>query len=332
MKPVSKSKPTFSRLINMCCRIKYFMDLSGDGKVNIVDFTAWLLTFIFLSLSLAAVSVFAYHLYYMIVGKEPLQNLIEYTIPLTQVTGTLVTLVYSVAFMYNTGQSSGTSQKGLFFDFDKDGKINIVDRLCAFIGVTHSVIIIVDIVLWYNNFMDVSNVVDCIAATTRLIILFLTKSYLAHEMDPRKKPGYWFIFDINHDGLFQLMDLLAMICNVTYISAVIYSYICLVFLPLSESDVWSLINLTSQLNFVLVAAFATVYLSKQPMSRRTERALGAFAAFYLLLLLRTVAEMYMMDETFKVITKLANGVVLGVTQLIMGSFLVHNKLQYNADD
>lgn len=192
----------------------------------------------------------------------------------------------------------------------------------------HVAVLLVDVALFMNGYMVTSDIVDLIAANTRLIILFLSSSYAAHEGDPRKKSGWRFLFDINHDDMFQLVDSLAMICMVLYFVSVVYAFVELVFLPIASSDVWSLISLTGQLNFILISSFAIVYLSKRKMSLVTERLLCLFSVFYVVLLLRTVREIYTIETalTFKAISALANGMVLGVTQLVMGSFMMHNQI------
>jgi hypothetical protein len=51
----------------------------------------------------------------------------------------------------------------------------------------------------------------------------------------------------------------------------------------------------------------------------------------MILLLRTVGEMSTVpaESTFNVISSLANKMVLGVTQLVMGSYVVHDSKRNN---
>jgi hypothetical protein len=313
-------------------RLKFFMDLGGDGKVTVVDFVAWQLLIVFGGVSVAALYVFAGRLYMMMKGTST-ENIATYSIPLSQVMGTLVTLVYSFAFMYSSKEASvdtsGSKNRRKIFSFldiNKDGSLSATDWLCCLTGVTHVLILLVNVYLFYDGHMGTADIVTLIATNTRLIILFLTNSFLAHISDPKKKSGWRFIYDINHDNTFQLVDLLAMICNIFYFLAVVYCYVDLVFLPLGTSDVWSLISLTGQLNFILISAFASVYLSNKSMSSQVEMMLGLFSISYMILLLRTVGEMTTVpsEKSFTVITSLANNMVLGVTQLVMGSYVVHD--------
>ena len=177
-----------------------FIDIldRGDGKLGVVDIAALMMTFVFSVLFLVAVCVFTIQLYLCFVGEESLPQLLEYSIPLTQVTGTLVTLVYLVAFMYSGNTVPPEEDYAhVFFDFDKDGHLGLVDLLCTGTGAVHAAVLVMNVVLWYRGAMPTSRVVECVAATTKLVILFLTKSYLAYQAGPKELPGYYFIFDIN---------------------------------------------------------------------------------------------------------------------------------------
>lgn len=302
------------------------LDISGDGKVDIVDITAVLLISLFSFLVLATLAIFSRHLYQVYTDNEKVSNMVSYATPLSHITGTLSSLVYAMAFMYTANQSQSTKLRVAFFDFDKDGVIGLVDRLCCLTGIAHSIVIIVDVVLWLSGSFSTGDVVEFISSMTRVIVLFLTNSYSSHMENVRRKSGWLFLLDFNHDGEFQLADGLAMLCMVSYTFAVLYAWKCLVFQPFAESDVNLLIHLSSQLNFVLVSGIATLYLSPKKRSFETSatKALCAFAAFYLVLLFRTVVEMYFEENAFEVMARLANGIALGVTQLVMGAYLIRS--------
>ena len=322
-------------------KFKSLVDIGGDGKIGIVDLVAWMLLLVFCGLFLGSLREFAKHLYNRVMGQNT-ESLIEYTSPLAQVMGTLVTVVYSFGFAYSSNQitpnSSGPGGEVInkhlqklneFLDINKDGRVGVMDWLCSVTGIIHIVILLVDVVLFIQGYVTTSDVVDLIASNTRVMILFLSSSYAAHQRDPSRRNGWRFLFDINHDGVFQLMDSLAMICTVLFAAAVCYAYYDLVWTPLGTSHLWSLISLTSQLNFILVTAFALVYLSKNALSPSTERVMCIYAIFYLVLLLRTIGEIYTLksEETFQAISTLANGLVLGVTQLVIGSYMMtHTQL------
>ena len=320
-----KRKPT------KMSRLKFFMDLGGDGKVTVVDFVAWQLLIVFGGVSVAALYVFADRLLLTIYGKST-EYISTYSIPLSQVMGTLVTLVYTFAFMYSSKEASVTASKRKilkifsFLDVNKDGRLTATDWLCCLTGVTHAAILLVNVYLFFTGHLTTPDVVALIAANTSLIIIFLSNSFLAHMTEPEKKSNWRFFFNIHHDNAFHLVDMLAILCNVAFFSAVTYCFIILVFQPLGHSDVWSLIALTGQMNFILISAFASAYLSNGNMSMRVELALSVYAVIYMVLLLRTVWEMSTVptESTFNVITSLANNMVLGVTQLVMGSYVVHD--------
>jgi hypothetical protein len=314
-------------------RLKFFMDLGGDGKVTVVDFVAWQLLIVFGGVSVAALYVFADRLYMTMKGTST-ENIANYSIPLSQVMGTLVTLVYTFAFMYSSKESitstaaskSSTLPTLSFLDVNKDGRLTATDWLCCLTGITHITILLINVYLFYNGHLVIADVVTLVAANTSLIIIFMTNSFLAHMSDVEKKSNWRFIFNIHHDNAFHLVDILALFCNIFYFSAVAYCFIDLVFRPLGHSDVWSLIALTGQLNFILISAFASAFLSNGVMSMRVELALSIYAVVCMILLLRTVGEMSTVpaESTFNVISSLANKMVLGVTQLVMGSYVVHD--------
>ncbi|CAE7425592.1 unnamed protein product [Symbiodinium microadriaticum] len=321
---------------NKSSKLRNMVDIGGDGKVNAADLVAWMLLIVFCGLFLASFRELLKHLYNRVLGENT-ENLIEYTSPLAQVMGTLVTVVYSFGFAFSSQQScaainrpgSGAEYRHLqklsnFLDVNKDGRVGVMDWLCCVTGLIHIIILLVDVVLFAEGHVATADVVDLIASNTRVMILFMSSSFSAHQKAGKGKSGWRFLFDINHDGIFQLMDSLAMICTVLYFVAVTYSYNDLVFRPLGGSHVWPLISLTSQLNFILVTAFALVYLSKNTLSVTTERIMCFYALGYLVLLLRTVGEIYTLESevTFRAISTLANGMVLGVTQLVIGSYMM----------
>jgi hypothetical protein len=301
-------------------------DVSGDGKVDIVDIAAVVLISLFSFLVMATLAIFGRHLYQVCDDKERVSSMISYAIPLSHITGTLASLVYAMSFMDTTSKSKFTKLRIAFFDFDKDGQVGMVDRLCCFTGIAHSIVIVVDIVLWLTGSLGTREVVEFVSSLTRVIVLFLTKSYSSHVEDPRRQSGWRFLLDFNHDGEFQLADGLAMVCMVTYTFAAAYAWQSLVFPPFAESDVNLLIQLSSQLNFVLVSGFAAVYLAPRRPSAETSatKALCVFAVFYLVLLFRTIAEMYFEENAFEVMARLANGIAVGVTQLVMGAYVIRS--------
>lgn len=323
--------------------LKYIIDLGGDGKIDFIDISLWFMTITFSLLLFYSLYLTLFECYFTFIIKlKLLLNLSKYFIPLTQIFGTLVTLVYSIAFMFSSNSSlnsslnsssSSTSSTSTsksndnfinnFFDFDKDGKIGLVDILCTVTSTIHAGLIIFDMFLWYGGYFTINDVVDFIAADTRLIVLLLTKSYLAYHRDPTKYTRLMFFFDVNHDGSVDYVDLVAFSFNISYILTVIYAYFYLTFSPIGQSDVNNLIVLTSQLHLVLISAFASVYLSKLFITAEKKRILEITSLLFLILLIRTLIEMSTNSDVFKVVVKLANGLVLGVTQLCLGSYLVH---------
>lgn len=309
--------------------LKFIVDLGGDGRVTVVDFVAWQLLIVFCGVSGAALYVFADRLLTNAFGTST-EKIATYSIPLSQVMGTLATLVYTFAFMYSAtevctdGKSSWSFST--FLDINKDGSLSISDWMCCLTGITHVSLVLVNVYLFFDGNLRTAEVVTLITANTRLIILFLSNSFMAHMSDQKKKSGWRFIFDIYHDDAFQLVDLLAMICTIIFVAAGAFCYSELVFRPVGQSDVVSLISLTGQCNLILISAFARVYLSKGDMSAKVEVSLSVYAVIYMVLLLRTVGEMSTVpaEDTFSVITSLANKMVLGVTQLVMGSYVVHD--------
>jgi hypothetical protein len=214
-----------------------------------------------------------------------------------------------------------------FFDFDQDGKVGLLDKICSLVGVIHACAIIANIALWMNGFMNSVEISDFVAANTRLIVLLLTKSYLVFDRDPTKTTWWQFFVDVNHDGVVQLIDVLAVFFNIVYSLSVSFSLIDLIFRPLGSSNPFALIQLTSQLNLVLISAFAAVHLSKGRISQAKRRFITLFSITFIILLTRTLLEMYWVPDIFKAVVRLANGLVLGVTQLVLGTFLVQNKFK-----
>ena len=92
-----------------------------------------------------------------------------------------------------------------------------------------------------------------------------------------------------------------------------------------ESDVNMLIQYTEQLNDWVVGAFASVYFTKARLDSSAEKVLCGFSFFFLVVLLRAILEMYMQDISFAGLTRLENGMVSGITQLVIGSLLVHQQ-------
>lgn len=310
------------------------LDFNEDGKVNMVDITSWSLIVIFSIVFISTTGVFSHHLFLVLSGDEDLEAIAQYSYPLTSLCGTLVTLVYGLSFLDASGLSDSFSEEKprlKFFDFDMDGKFDKVDLLCVFAGGIHAVVLVADAWLWVHGAVSTEQVVDLISASTRLILLFLAESYAAHENGSGKKRSGWrFLFDINHDGVFQFVDLLALICNSIYISALAISWSSLLWQPFGKGEVWVMVQLTGQVNFLLVGGIAAVYLSKKPVSRSTEQVLCAFSLLFLVLLLRTLAEMYWQSVNFAGVTRLGNGMVLGVTQLVMGTIVVQRKAVKNS--
>jgi hypothetical protein len=297
--------------------------MNQDGQIGLIDISLWALAFVFSSLSFLLLVLGGMECYLAYYFQENLQNLIKFVVPLTQIFGTFGTLVYSVAFMFSM---NCPCQNNGFFDFDRDGKIGLVDILCTFTGIVHTLLIALNGLLWSLGYYSPSDVVDFIATNTRVVILILTKSYLAIQRDSSKYSPWRFFLDVNHDGVLEFVDILACIFNTSYFTAVVYAFIVLMVSPLGQGDLNAFIQLTCQVNFVLISAFASVYLSNQIISTGRRRVLEVAALFVLVLLARTVIEILIGGgELFKPIAKLLNGLVYGVTQLFLGIFMMQTQ-------
>lgn len=323
-------------------RMRSLVDLSQDGEVNIIDITLWILASLFALLSCLLLLLGGqecyYAFYHMTALHETNENhsfvkLIKYVVTLTQIFGTFGTLIYSIAFLNSKGDHDGNAESSSvqqrtfigFFDFDKDGKVGFIDLLCTAIGTIHSLLIFFNGLLWYLGYFTPTDIVDFVAANTRVIILILTRSYFAIQRDSSKYSRWRFFIDVNHDGVVELVDIFAVIFNTSYLIAMAYSFYIFITSPIGQADLGGFIQLTSQLNFVLISAFASVYLSKQIISVTRRRILEFFSLCFLIFLARTVVEIMISDDLFKAVSKLLNGLVLGITQLFMGIFMMQTQ-------
>jgi hypothetical protein len=305
-------------------KLRSLIDMNQDGQIGLIDISLWVLAFVFSSLSLLLLALGGVECYLACYFHDNLETLIKFVVPLTQIFGTFGSLVYSVAFMFSM---NCPCQNNGFFDFDRDGKIGLVDLLCTFTGIIHTILIALNGLLWYLGYFSPSDVVDFVVANTRVIILILTKSYLAIQRDPSKYSAWAFFVDVNHDGVLELVDLLACIFNTSYFTAVTYAFTILMISPLGQVDLNAFIQFTCQINFVLISAFASVYLSNQTISTSRRRILEIAALLFLLLLGRTVVEILRSDDLFKAVARLLNGLVLGVTQLFLGIFMMQTQAE-----
>jgi hypothetical protein len=319
-------------------KMKSMIDLSQDGEINIIDITLWILASLFAILSCLLLILGGQECYFALfhpaaheVENHHFVKLIKYIVTLTQIFGTFGTLIYSIAFLKNpkgggdTPQHSQTKRINGFFDFDKDGKVGVIDLLCTAIGTIHSLLIFFNGLLWYLGYFAPSDIVDFVAANTRVIILILTQSYFAIQRDPTKYSRWRFYIDVNHDGVVELVDIFAVIFNTSYLIAMAYSFYIFMIAPIGQADLGGFIQLTSQLNFVLISAFASVYLSKQMISVTRRRILEFLSLCFLIFLARTLVEIMISDELFKAVSKLLNGLVVGITQLFLGIFMMQTQ-------
>jgi hypothetical protein len=334
--------------------MKSMIDLGQDGEINIIDITLWILGSLFTLLSCLLLILGGQECYFALLRSTANEThgnhfvkLIKYIVTLTQIFGTFGTLIYSIAFLKNPKdvrgnettegshessppqQQTTSANSNGFFDFDKDGKIGLIDLLCTATGTIHSILIFLNGLLWYLGYLTPSDIVDFVAANTRVIILILTQSYFAIHRDPTKYSRWRFYVDVNHDGVVELVDVFAVIFNTSYLIAMTSSFYIFMMAPIGQADLGGFIQLTSQLNFVLISAFASVYLSKKMISVTRRRILEFVSLCFLALLARTLVEILISDELFKGVSKLLNGLVLGVTQLLLGIFMTQTQTNVN---
>jgi hypothetical protein len=157
--------------------------------------------------------------------------------------------------------------------------------------------------------------------------------YKQKSADSTIKTRFLRVVDINKDGIFQFVDLLAAICIIIFCLSASYCWgHFVIFSQIGLSDVNCLIELTKSFSIILLGTFAAVYLSKRSMSPSLERNLGLFSLILLVILVRTVAETLTLPgfQTYKFFMKLAKGLVKGITQLMLGMYILRCNHKSNA--
>jgi uncharacterized membrane protein YgdD (TMEM256/DUF423 family) len=322
------------------------LDVNMDGEVNFVEVFVMAVMMIFLGIYIWSTFIFLNQILLILIGTDTQKSSISmFVSPLAEVSGTLVTIVYSVAFTNKADESATRAVQPetlSFFDFDKDGKVGLVDSFCCFVGSLHALVMTISYLLWMYDRVPVSELVQLVSCSSRLILLFVTKSHLTgpefyhykqKSADSTIKTRFLRVVDINKDGIFQFVDLLAAICIIIFCLSASYCWgHFVIFSQIGLSDVNCLIELTKSFNIILLGTFAAVYLSKRSMSPSLERNLGLFSLILLVILVRTVAETMMLPgfQTYKFFMKLAKGLVKGITQLMLGMYILRGNHKSNA--
>lgn len=237
---------------------KYSFLIDFGNDTSIVDIVCWSITIVFSILFIIISLTFLDEVKLSISGKGNWALIATLAPSFTQISSTFVTLIYSYAFfiasnnknIYIKNEDKGNESIAIFFDFSGDGKIGFKDILCCVTGIVNVISLVINIILWYYNYIDLMQVVSLIGAVNRVIVLFLTKSYLgSNEQKNYEKSfsSFMYFIDINHDGEFQLVDVMATIINLVYWSSVFYSWIMIIFSPVGTTNVNIFISLTSHL-------------------------------------------------------------------------------------
>ena len=279
-------------------------------------------------------------------------------IPITNLTTTFTTLIYSYCFFitskphhhnnsfddedYSENVSLDTQKIVVFFDLDLDGQVGIIDLLASVAGIINSLCLLVDMVLWYEGFLSTSDVVTTLPAMNRVISLFITRSYMIpveenqfKSIKEEKKKG-WIkriinqlmqFIDINNDDQFQLVDVISFSVTSTYLITISLCWILLISSDSGNANIIDCVNLISALTTPLATIFGCSFLlnKKAPLPMLKEFVIFSCCLLYVVFLIRTVLEMKLQNKlSVDLMSKLSNGLVIPVVQLF-SAFLIHRK-------
>ena len=344
-------------------------------SITILNGTTLFIAILFLSSFFSVISYFAQVLAEGLIADQHDISIVatslgKVAIPITNLTTTFMTFIYSYCFYMTSKPSNYSSQTKIdddekdenmeimnnveymrtlaiiFFDFDLDGRIGLLDIFACVSGTINNVILVVDMLLWYGGILSTSKIITTLASMNRVITLFITRSYMIPVTDLTKESPFntsnnnnkskrkWIVnilkqlTDINNDGLFQFVDVISFSASGIYMCIVITCWTVLISSELGKSDINSCVSFANSLTTPLATIFGCSLLlqdKQSPLPFIKELWISFCCVCYVIFLIRVIIEIYLQNKySFDLMSTLSNGLVLPVVQL-MSAFLVHRK-------
>lgn len=255
-------------------------------------------------------------------------------ITLTALTSTFSTLIYTHCIFLSGGkekQSDEAEEKITpktrnwrlyllyFIDVTGDGKVDGEDLLCILAALNSLLVVTVDCVLWFNGILLISEKVSVVNGMHRVIIVFLTKSFLVHKSSHLAKPTHRYL---------NLIDILAIVFQGIFWMLASHTWYQLIFVyPWDGPKHADLVSLCSSMTGIFMTIVMTSLTSSKQISQLKRTLISVFSLMYVALVLKTVANIYLNNAPFNdEIAKFGKELVVPVTTTLTSILLLKDKI------